>query len=220
MPSLKQKLLIFVVNLIHMFPFPYFIRVDKQPYIVLPTVYTPKFLNIINLPTCQYLAHNLIVKENDMVLDFGTGTGIQAIHAASVGKQVYALDINPQAIKCAKINAILNNVSNITFWEDNIFEQIKNVKFDLIIWTPPTWLGKAEKLSEKSWLCGEEGEYIKEFCKKIHMYLNERGKIQFICNYSNDFIIREFEKNGFHIILFRKQNKFLHNSNYIYLAYR
>jgi len=45
------------------------------------------------------------IKENNFVLDYGTGTGFLAIQAALRGANVVATDINPNAIECALSNA-------------------------------------------------------------------------------------------------------------------
>lgn len=50
------------------------------------------------------------VKETDKVLDMGTGSGIQAILAAAKSTDVTAVDVNPSAIKCAKMNIKLNKL--------------------------------------------------------------------------------------------------------------
>lgn len=218
MGTLKQKMLIKLVDVIHRCPFPYLIRIQKQNLVVLPSVYTPKFLNILNLPTCQYMADHLLVKKEDSVLDFGTGTGIQAIRAAKIAQRVYALDINPQAVKCARINAMLNEVENISFIQEDILKSRIDLKVDLVIWTPPTWFGKTDNISQCSWLCGESGEYIKRFCERIGNYLNPNGRVEFICNCSNQFLIEEFEKNNFKVKLYKKQKRVIGNSNYIYIA--
>ena len=56
------------------------------------------------------------LKSGDQVLDYGTGTGFLAIHAARRGATVLAIDINPDALACAEKNAEKNRVSDrITF---------------------------------------------------------------------------------------------------------
>ena len=88
--------------------------------------------------------HNLLaktvlreVKETDSVLDMGTGSGVQAILAASKSSNVTAVDVNPFAAECAKANAKLNKLSSrITVKESDLFENVKG-KFDLIVFDPP-----------------------------------------------------------------------------------
>lgn len=216
--KIKQKFLILLVELIHSFPRVYMSRIKKYTFIILPGVYSPKFLNILNLPTCQFLANNLQVSNGDTVLDFGTGSGIQAIFASDRASKVLAVDINPEAIRCATLNKILNKKNNIEFFCGEFLKENSNEKFDLVIWTPPTWLGECEKNEQCSWFCGKSGETIKEFCNNIDKFMKKDGKIEVVCNFNNQLIINALEKQGFKVELVKVQKKILSNNNYSYLA--
>jgi len=77
------------------------------------------------------------VKPANKVLDIGTGTGVQAILAASKSTDVTSVDVNPFALKCAKLNSELNNVSSrVKVNQSDLFENVTN-KFDVIIFDPP-----------------------------------------------------------------------------------
>src|SRR4051812_5233761 len=68
------------------------------------------------------------------VLDMGTGTGVQAIQASIAGaKEVLAVDLNPEAVACAKENIALNSIKNIQVLESDLFSNIPVTKFDIII---------------------------------------------------------------------------------------
>jgi release factor glutamine methyltransferase len=81
------------------------------------------------------LAENLSVRENDVVLDIGTGCGIFGILAAKKAKQVVATDLNPYAVDCAKMNARLNKVADkIELLVGDLFQPIKQSEhFSLIL---------------------------------------------------------------------------------------
>jgi release factor glutamine methyltransferase len=85
------------------------------------------------------LAENLSVRENDVVLDIGTGCGIFGILAAKKAKQVVATDLNPYAVDCAKMNARLNKVADkIELLVGDLFQPIKqNEHFSLILFNAP-----------------------------------------------------------------------------------
>ncbi|QNO13568.1 50S ribosomal protein L11 methyltransferase [Alkalicella caledoniensis] len=53
-----------------------------------------------------------LVNEGDKCIDVGCGSGILSIAAALFGAQVIGLDIDPQAVKCAKENVELNKVQD------------------------------------------------------------------------------------------------------------
>lgn len=91
---------------------------------------------VINLIEQFAPLHNQPLK----ILDMCTGTGCIGLLLAHTFKQaqVYAVDINPQALEIAQRNAQHNNVNNITFIESDLFTQIpKELSFDLIVSNPP-----------------------------------------------------------------------------------
>lgn len=71
-----------------------------------------------------------------VVLDIGTGTGVQAIVAGKRGaKKVIAIDIDDNCLENAKENIVLNKLDNvIEVRKSDLFNNIRNnEKFDLII---------------------------------------------------------------------------------------
>ena len=74
------------------------------------------------------------------ILDIGTGSGCIAIALAKQFPQatIYAIDIKQSALQLAQHNAQINNISNITFIESNLFQNLPdNLQFDLIVSNPP-----------------------------------------------------------------------------------
>ena len=67
------------------------------------------------------IGENLLVDTDDIALDIGTGTGIQALIAAEKAKEVIGVDINKRAIKLAEENANLNQISNVEFRISDLF---------------------------------------------------------------------------------------------------
>ncbi|MFH2028765.1 MAG: HemK2/MTQ2 family protein methyltransferase [Nanoarchaeota archaeon] len=117
-----------------------------------------------------------------IVLDMGTGTGIQALEAAKSRKvvKVYALDVNHHAIKYCK-ETIDNN--KIIFMRSNLFkvfrgdERYKGLKFDTIIFNPPYL--PAESEDEDIALSGGKGGYelICKFLNEAENYIKPKTKI-------------------------------------------
>ncbi|MEM0230833.1 MAG: methyltransferase [Candidatus Woesearchaeota archaeon] len=113
------------------------------------------------------------------VLDVGTGSGILAIAAAANPKvrEVVASDINPEALKLARKNALQNGVQIRTVLSD-LFERIPGM-FDFIIFNPP-YLPE-EKNAEKDMLemalCGGKRGYetIERFISELPQHLNRDG---------------------------------------------
>lgn len=117
-------------------------------------------------------AYNLKVKERDKVLEIGTGCGILSILCSMQGADVTGVDINKKAVKCSQKNAEKHEVK-IDFKKGNLFEPVKNEKFDIIIFNPPYLPGK-RKHEEDSALI-DSGE-IEEFLEKYRKHLKENGR--------------------------------------------
>jgi release factor glutamine methyltransferase len=70
-------------------------------------------------------------------LDMGTGSGVSALLAARAGSDVIAVDINAEAVECARANAARNRLAGcITFVHGDLFDGVEG-DFDLIIFDPP-----------------------------------------------------------------------------------
>lgn len=67
------------------------------------------------------------VKQGDLVIDVGTGSGILSIAAAMLGaKSVKALDLDPVAVDSAKLNVKLNKMQHVvSVSQNNLLDNIK-----------------------------------------------------------------------------------------------
>jgi len=122
-----------------------------------------------------------------IVLDMGTGTGIQAEEAASSKKvvKVFGVDINEEAI----IYCIRNQKSKkIIFAQSDLFTLFKlvrkyaNTKFDTILFNPPYLPNPKDKEAKDIALDGGKKGY-NLICKFLHeskRFLKPRGKILLI----------------------------------------
>src|SRR5690242_17162195 len=83
-------------------------RIGQVPILVTPSVFNPK-----RLRTGAFFASVLdarILSAQTTVLDMGTGSGICSVFAARYAERVVAVDVNPAAVRCTRINALLNQV--------------------------------------------------------------------------------------------------------------
>ena len=84
-----------------------------------------------------------IAKKNNAkkILDLCTGSGAIAVSLAKYLPQaeITAIDISNEALKIAKKNAISNNVENkITFISSDMFTNLNEEQFDIIVSNPPS----------------------------------------------------------------------------------
>jgi ribosomal protein L11 methyltransferase len=74
-----------------------------------------------------------LVRGGERVLDVGTGSGILAIAAARLGAaRVLALDIDPQAVKAARANALRNGVEAVVEVREGTLTPALAEAFDLV----------------------------------------------------------------------------------------
>lgn len=162
--------------------------------VVLPNVFAPE-------PCESNLLSQTVLKEvknADKVLDMGTGTGIQAIFAASKSADVTAVDVNPSAVECAKLNAELNGLSSrVKVLESDLFGNVKG-KFDVIIFDPPFRWSKPRDMWERS--CADENyATMNTFFEQAKNYLTVNGRILIHFGTSGDiyYLKQVIRKNGF-----------------------
>src|SRR5439155_16598106 len=68
------------------------------------------------------------VHPGERVLDMGTGSGVNAVLAATRGATVLAVDINPAALDAARANAVRNGVADrVEVRHSDVFEEADGV---------------------------------------------------------------------------------------------
>ena len=93
----------------------------------------------------KILVEALELNKTDDVLDIGCGYGVVGIAIADEVASITMTDINKRAVKLAKENIKLNDTSkdkNIRVVQGNLYENVKNKKYDVIISNPPIKAGK------------------------------------------------------------------------------
>jgi len=181
--------------------------------VVLPNVFVP-------VPWDYNLLSKTVLKEvelADKVLDMGTGTGVQAILAASKSTDVTAVDVNPFAVKCAKLNSELNNVSSrVRVNQSDLFENVTE-KFDVIIFDPPFRWSKPRDVWERS-SADENYVTMKGFFSQAKNHLKPNGRILIHFGTSGDisYLKQVIRKNGYK----RKQILTINKCGWSYFTYR
>ena len=67
------------------------------------------------LAESQEIINHLKISANDILVDFGSGTGVFAIETAKKCKKVYAVDISPEMLEYSRKKAEKKSITNIEF---------------------------------------------------------------------------------------------------------
>lgn len=131
------------------------------------------------------LADNLKIKPGDSVLEIGTGTGIVAMYASKITDKITVTDINFDAVQLAEENFKANNIENIEILFGNLFEPVKDRKFDVILFNTPYLPTDNDDVIEDSLNYAFDGglngrKVIDLFLDEVKNHLNPKGIVQLI----------------------------------------
>ena len=138
-------------------------------------MYKPKEDSLMLAEQVKKYAHGV-------VLDVGTGSGIQALEAAKSKKvvKVIAVDIDPEAIEYCKEK--IDN-KKINFFVSDLFSifnknpKFKKIRFDTVIFNPP-YLPEEPRLRDITLDGGKEGyELICRFLNEADRFLKPKTKL-------------------------------------------
>jgi len=111
-------------------------------------------------------------------LDMGAGSGIQALAALDNCEQVLAVDIDNETLEHLK--NLENQYHGLSVKKSDLFENIKDEKFDTIIFNPP-YLPELEEEDKETarMVSGGKNPYdiIARFFKDVKKHLDEDGII-------------------------------------------
>jgi carbamoyltransferase len=76
-------------------------------------------------------------RDDEVVLDLCTGSGIQALAVAPRARRVIAVDIGARAAALARLNAAVNRADNVEVRVGDLYRPLRGERFDLLIANPP-----------------------------------------------------------------------------------
>lgn len=117
-------------------------------------------------------------------LDLGTGCGVQALHLAQHADRVVATDVNQRALRLARFNVALNDVSGVEVRDGSFFEPVRGERFDLIATNPPFVISPAtgERLVYRdSGLPGDRA--VEHIVRSVPDHLSDDGVCQILANW-------------------------------------
>jgi release factor glutamine methyltransferase len=149
-------------------------HVDGTPLVVWPDVQNP-----VVFRSGEWFARSLADLAavgscaSPTLLDVGTGSGVCAIFASRLGYRVTAVDINPEAVRCARINALLNHVeTRIEVLHGDLFEPVAAHRFDVVLFNPPFFRGQPRNLFDMAW---RSTDVLERFAERLGNALTTSG---------------------------------------------
>lgn len=125
------------------------------------------------------------VRPGDRVLDMGTGSGVNAVLAATQGADLVAVDINPHALRAAQANATRNGVSQrVEVRHSDVFHSVEGT-FDLLVFDPPFRWFRPRDLLEAA-MSDENYRAMTEFFINARDHLSPQGRMLIFFGTSGD----------------------------------
>ena len=150
------------------------------------------------------LAENLEIKKGQSVLEIGTGSGLVSMYASLLTDDVTATDINYNALELAEKNFKLNNIGTIKLAFGDLFEPVKDRKFDVILFNTPYLPTDSDDIINDDLNYAFDGgldgrKVIDRFINQVSNHLNDKGIVQIIQSSlsDNDRTLDMFDRNGF-----------------------
>lgn len=166
--------------------------VDGVPIMVLPDVFNPKLFHT-GEALARYVS-GVEVQRDTRVLDMGTGSGICGVFAARQGAHVVAVDIAEQAVRCAKVNALLSAVEDrLEILRGDLFEPVRGELFDLVLFNPPYFAGRPAEPWELAW---RSEDVIERFLAGLRQVLAPGGRALMIVSTETAGIDEALRRNG------------------------
>jgi release factor glutamine methyltransferase len=174
-------------------------RVQGLRIFVLPGVANPKLLRTGAFFAAQI--GTLAIAPGAAILDMGTGSGVCALAAAARGaRRVVAVDVSPAAVRCARLNALLNGLEErVHVREGDLFAPLDDERFDLVLFNPPFLIGAPRDHRDAAWR-SEDG--ARRFAAGLGEHLNPGGAALVLLSSFGDacaFYEAELRANGFRL---------------------
>jgi HemK-related putative methylase len=179
-------------------------RVLDMRIMVIPGVANPKILR-----TGAFFASQIdgrLIGASTSVLDMGTGSGICALFAARHARHVVAVDISAAAVRCTRLNAMLNRLENrIDVRHGDLFAPLADQRFDLVLFNPPFYLGAPKDDRDAAWRSNDAAQ---RFASGLTDHLQPGGVALVLLSSFGDacaLFESELRDNGFELQMFARR---------------
>lgn len=164
-------------------------------FLILPDVFNPVLFR-----TGRFLGEAVAADPpapDERVLDLGCGSGVGAVVAARTTRSVIGVDVHRTAVRCARINARLNEVGDrVEIREGDLFEPVDDECFDLILFNPPFLSGEPRDPYDRAW---RSDELLSRLAAELRDHLTPNGRARIVLSTDADVpaVLRLFWNRGF-----------------------
>jgi release factor glutamine methyltransferase len=175
---------------------------DAFELLGLDLVIAPGVLHPRHFASSRMLARHVmsLELEGTTVMDIGTGSGLLGLVAARAGARVLAADINPEAVRCARENALRNGLeSRFEAYESDIFDGIgPALRFDVVVTNPPFYPRSPRDAADLAFAAGVDHAFFSKLALQLPDRLHEGGRAVLVQSSDTDFapIARIFDAAG------------------------
>ena len=149
-------------------------RIDGVLLVSLPDVLNPVVFRSGELLARTVATSPLAEPSDQRALDMGTGTGVGAVFLARRGWRVVAVDLNPEAVRCARINVLLNRLEDrVEVRQGDLFAPVAGERFDLVLFNPPFFRGEPKGLFDLAW---RATDVMERFAAGLPGVLTQNGR--------------------------------------------
>ena len=146
----------------------------------------PRADHVVQIGSATRALASLTVRRPvESALDLGTGSGVQAFLAARHSERVVGIDLNPRALRVARLNAALNGVENVEWRQGDLFEPVEGERFGLVAANPPFVVSPVQELTYRDGGLG--GDLLsREAVTGAARHLGEGGFATVLCSWVGD----------------------------------
>lgn len=118
------------------------------------------------------------------VLDLGTGSGIQALHAAQHATSVTVTDRNPRALRFARLTLALSGAAAPDAREGSLYEPVRGEAYDLIVSNPPFVISPGARFTYRDGGMGGD-DLCRTLVEGAAEHLTDGGYCQLLANWQH-----------------------------------
>ncbi len=140
------------------------------------------------------------------IRDRGTGSGVGSVFAARRGWPVVAVDINPAAVRCCRVNAMIHGLEErVEARQGDLFGPVVGEHFDLVLFNPPYFRGAPESPLDAAW---RGRDVLERFASALpaHLHPGGRGLLMLSDHGACGELVEALEARGMTVELTARRN--------------